>query len=398
MRKKHFLLAALMLLSVAVFAQDKVTIKGRVKFIEEGFKVTVFQRNGSSRNVLAETTVNDDHTYSLEVPVSLPGEAIVDCGKWQDVTVWLEDENLEIDFRGLDTAKVKIKNPPYVHIRGGKNNDLMNLINFENYRHYQRMIAIAQGVYRAKFQDEKEAGKLSASMYEMNDNNNFSYMRYFAEHYADRNSVLVAIANLDEEKDAALIEESLSKLEQQSPVSKTLVDNLRKKRAEQKILRERMKEGNPAPAFTCVSPKGKTLSPDKYKGKVLVIDFWASWCGPCRKEIPHMKEYYEEFKDKGVEFLSVSIDAKEEAWRKALKEENMAWPQGLAKDAGKEVKELYQFSGIPFILVIDKEGNIYKKHVRGEKIKEAIQDCLDGKEAKAPKAVSMGGMMMGASM
>ena len=111
-----------------------------------------------------------------------------------------------------------------------------------------------------------------------------------------------------------------------------------------------------------------------------------------------MKEYYEEFKDKGVEFLSVSIDAKEEAWRKALKDENMAWPQGLAKDAGKEVKELYQFSGIPFILVIDKEGNIYKKHLRGEKIKEAIQDCLDGKEATAPKAVSMGGMMMGVAM
>ena len=398
MRKKNFLLASLMLLSVAVFAQDKVTIKGHVKFIEEGFKVTVFQRNGSSRNVLAETTVNDDHTYTVEVPVTSPGQATVDCGKWQDVTVWLEDENLEIDFRGLDTAKIKIKNPPYVHIRGGKNNELMNLINLELYRNYQRMIAISQATYRTQIPDEAEKKNLTSSLYGMNDDNYTAYMRYFAEHYADRNSVLVAIASLDEEKDAALIEESLSKVEQLGPTSKTLVDNFRKKRAEQKILRERMKEGNPAPAFTCVSPKGKTLSPDKYKGKVLVIDFWASWCGPCRKEIPHMKEYYEEFKDKGVEFLSVSIDANEEAWRKALKEENMAWPQGLAKEAGKEVKELYQFTGIPFILVIDKEGNIYKKRLRGEAIKKAIQDCLDGKAASAPKTVSMGGMMMGASM
>ena len=111
-----------------------------------------------------------------------------------------------------------------------------------------------------------------------------------------------------------------------------------------------------------------------------------------------MKKYYEEFKGKDVEFLSVSIDAKEEAWRKALAEENMAWPQGWVKDAGKEVMSLYQFGGIPFILVIDKEGNIYKKHVRGENIKTAIQDCLDGKAASAPKTVSMGGMMMGASM
>lgn len=398
MRKKHFLLAALMLLSVAVFAQDKVTIKGYVKFVEDGFKITVFQRSGTSRNVLAETLVNEDNTYSLEVPVGLPGEAVVDCGGWQSVNVWLEDEDLGIDFRGVDTAKVKIKNPPYVYVRGGKNNELMNLINYEGHRNYQRMIAISQSAYFAKFQDENEKSKLTVSLYGMNGDNFTAYMRYFAEHYTDRNSVLVAIASLNEEEDKELIEESLSKLENLSPVSKTLVDNLRKARAEKKAKQERMKVGNPAPAFTCQNPKGKNLSPAKYKGKVLVIDFWASWCGPCRKEIPNMKKYYEEFKGQDVEFLSVSIDAKEEAWRKALAEENMAWPQGWVKDAGKEVMSLYQFGGIPFILVIDKEGNIYKKNVRGENIRTAIQDCLDGKAASAPKTVSMGGMMMGASM
>lgn len=398
MGKKHLLVAVLMLVSLGMYAQEKITIKGHVKFMEEGFKVTVFQRSGTSRNVLAETTVNDDHTYSLEVPVSLPGEAVVDCGRWQSVNVWLEDENLEIDFRGLDTAKVKIKNPPYVHIRGGKNNELMNLINYEGYRNYQRMIAISQNVYRAQLQDEAVKSKLSMSMYDMNGDNFTAYMRYFVEHYTDRNSVLVAIDRLSDDNDKALIEESLAKLEQLSPVSKTLVDNLRKERAEQKARVERMKVGNPAQAFTCVNPKGKTLSPAKYKGKVLVLDFWASWCGPCRQEIPNMKKFYEEFKGKDVEFLSVSIDAKEEAWRKALKEENMAWPQGWVKDAGKEVMELYQFGGIPFILVIDKDGNIYKKHVRGENIRTAIQDCLDGKKATAPKTVGMGGMMMGAAM
>ena len=396
MKRKHLLLAAFMLVSVGMYAQEKITIKGHVKFMEEGFKVTVFQRSGTSRNVLAETTVNADHTYSLEVPVDMPGVAVVDCGRWQSVNVWLEDENLDIDFRGLDTAKIKIKNPPYVYIRGGKNNELMNLINYENHRAYQRMIAISQNAYHAKFQDETEKSKLSVSMYGMSSDNVTAYMRYFAEHYTDRNSVLVAIASLNEEEDKALIEESLSKLEQLSPVSKTLVDNLRKERAEQKARVERMKVGNPAPAFTCQSPKGKTLSPAKYKGKVLVLDFWASWCGPCRQEIPNMKKFYEEFKGQGVEFLSVSIDAKEEAWRKALKDENMAWPQGWVKDAGKEVMELYQFGGIPFILVIDRDGNIYKKHVRGEGIRTAIQDCLDGKKASAPKTVSMG--MMGAAM
>lgn len=396
MKKRQLLMTALMLLSLCVFAQNKVTIKGHVKFIEEGFKVTVFQRSGTSRTVLAETDVKADHTYSVEVPVNLPGEAVVDCGRWQSVNVWLEDENLDIDFRGLDTAKVKIKNPPYVYIRGGKNNEVMNLINYESYRAYQRMIAISQATYRAKIEDEAEKSKLSMTLYGVSSDNLTAYMRYIAEHYADRNSALVAISSLDENEDKALIDESLAKLEKLSPVSKTLVDNLKKARAEQKARAERMKIGNPAPAFKCQNPKGKALAPADFKGKVLVLDFWASWCGPCRQEIPNMKKIYEEFKGKGVEFLSVSIDAKEDAWRKAMKEEAMKWPQGWVKDGGKEVMDLYQFGGIPFILVIDKDGNLYKKNVRGENIKTAIQDCLDGKKASAPKAISMG--MMGAAM
>ena len=396
MRKRSALWAILAMIGLGLNAQNTVTIKGNVKFIEDGFKVSVVQRDGPSKKVLAETTVNPDHTYSVEVPVEMPGQAIVDCGHWQSVNVWLEDENLDIDFRGLDTAKVKIKNPPYVYIRGGKNNDLMNLINFESYRSYQRMIAISQAAYRAKFQDDKEKQKLSVSMYDMSGDNLTAYMRFLTEHYADRNSVLVAIANLRGDQDQALVDEALAKLEKQSAVSKTLVDNYKKAQAEKKERMERMKEGKPAPAFVCQNPKGKKLSPADFKGKVLVLDFWASWCGPCRQEIPNMKKFYEEFKGQDVEFLSVSIDAKEAAWRKAMKEENMAWPQGWVKDAGKEVMSLYQFGGIPFILVLDKDGNIYKKNVRGEGIKNAVQDCLNGKKASAPKAIGMG--MMGAAM
>ena len=124
----------------------------------------------------------------------------------------------------------------------------------------------------------------------------------------------------------------------------------RKKVIEEKEARERMKEGNPAPNFSFQNVKGKKVALDEYKGKVLVLDFWASWCGPCRAEIPNMKKYYEEFKGKGVEFLSVSIDAKKDAWEKAMKEEGMAWPQGWVTDAGKSVMNTYQFGGIPFIL------------------------------------------------
>lgn len=396
MKAKNWLLLAVCAgFGMAAQAQQTVTIKGFVKFMEDDFKMTVYQRDGTSRKVLAEAPVKADHTYEIKVPVTTPGEAIVDCGKWQSVNVWLEDENLDIDFRGLDTARIKIKNPPYVYIRGGKNNDLMNLINFEAYRNYQMMIAISQAVYRAGIEDDKKKQDLSMKLYDASGDNTSAHIRYFVEHYADRNSVMAAIQRMGD-NEPELVEAALKQLEGTSATGKELVATYRKKAAEAKAAKERMKVGNPAPAFEFQSPEGKKMALSDYKGKVLVLDFWASWCGPCRQEIPNMKKYYEEFKGKDVEFLSVSIDADKKAWEKARNEENMAWPQGWVTDGGKSVMNTYQFGGIPFILVLDKEGKIYKKNVRGEAIKEAVEDALSGKKAEAPKSISMG--MMGAAM
>ena len=376
------------------FAQHSVTIMGKVKFIEKDFKVSVYQRSGTDKKILAEVPVNDDHTYSITVPFDKPGTATVDCGQWQGVDVWLEDENMDIDFRGIDTAKIKIKNPPYVYIRAGKKNEVMNLVNFVGYRGYQAMIAISQNVWKTKIEDQKEKSTLTNAMYDANYDNSDAWMKYIVEHYADMTSVLVPLSQLDEDKDVDLINATLSHLESTSESAKQIVADYRKKKAEEKEMRERMREGNPAPEFTFQNEKGKTINIKKLKGKIIVLDFWASWCGPCRKEIPNVKKVYAEYKDKGIQFLSVSIDAKKEAWTKALKEEQMPWMQGWTPDAGKSVMNTYQFGGIPFIILIDKEGNIYRKNLRGEDIKNAIDDCLAGKKV-APKVVmSMGAAMM----
>lgn len=105
--------------SGSALAQHTVEIKGKVKFIEGDFKISAFQRDGFDKKNLAETTVNPaDNTYRLTVSVEKPGSVTIDCGHWQEANVWVEDENMEIDFRGMDTAKIKIKNPPYLYIKG----------------------------------------------------------------------------------------------------------------------------------------------------------------------------------------------------------------------------------------------------------------------------------------
>ena len=85
------------------------------------------------------------------------------------------------------------------------------------------------------------------------------------------------------------------------------------------------------------------------------------------------------YKDKGVEFLSVSVDKSTEEWQKAMTQEQMPWPQILAPQSGKEIMELYQFSGIPFIVLIDKDGKLVGKHLRGEGIKENLAKVLGEK-------------------
>lgn len=392
-RELRLLLALLFVCTtVQVCAQQTVTIKGTVKFTDKDFKIEVYRRSGTSKQVLASVPVNADHTYTVTVPFDKAGEAVVDCGKWQDVNVWLEDENLDIDFRGMDTARIKIKNPPYVYVKGGKKNELMNLVNFIGYRGYQTMIAISQNVYRAKIEDQKAKSDLSMSLYDYSGDDRRAWMRYLVEHYSDQNSVLVPIQRLNPDDDAALINAALARLEAVSPSSRQLVADYRRETTEAREHQRRMAVGQPAPDFAFQTVKGKKTSLNAYKGKVLVLDFWASWCGPCRQEIPNMKKFYEEFKGKGVEFLSVSIDAKKDAWAKAMNEEKMAWKQGWTTDAGKSVMDTYQFGGIPFIIVIDKDGNIYRKNVRGEGIKQAIADCLAGKKPGKTVAIAAMGM------
>ena len=334
--------------------------------------------------------MKDDGTYEFKMKVDKPGVYTLDCQKWQSVQFWAEDEDLEINFRGEDTAKIKIKNPPYVYINGGPNNEVMNLMNWDGYRGYQLMIGVSQGVYRIPGIDDQAKQEVSGKFYDMLGNESRARMRFLAEHYADRNSVLAVLPSLRGEENEELVQQVLARLESKNPNYAPLL-KYKAEMAEAKAQKERLAEGKVAPEFSFPTPDGKKkLGPQDFKGKILVLDFWASWCGPCRAEIPHLKEAYKEYSNKGVAFFSVSIDKDDAAWRKAMKEENMPWAQAQAPKAGKDVMKQYQFSGIPYILVLDEEGKIVAKNLRGKALTDKLEELLSGKK----KSVAMPAMGM----
>ena len=392
MRKilRLLLFACMMVSTSSVFAQKTITIKGKVKFPYNRFNMEIVERQGFDKTIIDSCKVKDDGTYEFKMKVDKPGVYTLDCQKWQSVQFWAEDEDLEINFRGEDTAKIKIKNPPYVYIKGGPNNEVMNLMNWDGYRGYQLMIGISQGVYRIPGIDDQAKQEVSGKFYDMLGNESRARMRFLAEHYADRNSVLAVLPSLRGEENEELVQQVLSRLESKNPNYAPLL-KYKAEMAEAKAQKERLAEGKVAPEFSYPTPDGnKNLGPQDFKGKILVLDFWASWCGPCRQEIPHLKEAFEAYNEKGVEFLSVSIDKDGNAWRKAMKDENMPWAQVQAPKAGKDVMKLYQFSGIPYILVLDQEGRIVGKNLRGQKLMDKLEEMVNGGAKKSVAMPAMG--------
>ena len=115
------------------------------------------------------------------------------------------------------------------------------------------------------------------------------------------------------------------------------------------------------------------------KNKLVLIDFWASWCGACRATMPHLKDIYPEYKKKGVEFFSVSLDDKEENWKKAFKEEALPWIDGSNLLGWKDpIAKQYAITGIPFKILIGKDGVIVDKgFARSGSLEKAMDEYLN---------------------
>ena len=316
-------------------------------------------------------------------------------------------DSAKVDDKGNFSLKFNTKEPTFYRIRLAENNYILLIANDKEQIEFSAdaknlgKTATVKGstesanLFKATHQLQRNAERLDSlnGVFQREQNNPaldsikfvlqeaYSVMMKEETEYIKRfidknNSSLACLAIIDKLSPEEHME-YYKKLD--SGLSKRLPANSYTKMFHDKIIElNRLSEGSVAPEIALNTPDGKTVALSSLKGKVVLIDFWASWCRPCRAENPNVVKMYNAYKDKGFDIYSVSLDKDKEAWAKAIQDDNLVWPSHVS-DLGywqSSVVKQYNISGIPFTCLIDKEGKIVAKGLRGEELEVQIRKLL----------------------
>lgn len=206
-----------------------------------------------------------------------------------------------------------------------------------------------------------------------------TYRNTYIKNNVDSPAILAALSNVNSEKEFDLFKQIINKLNKsfpESPTSKMLVGHVEKLEAQKKV-DEKIGPGKVAPEIIVTGVDGKELKLSDLKGKVVLIDMWASWCGPCRRENPNVVKAYNKYNKDGFEVFSVSFDkpGMKARWLAAIQQDGLVWPyhgselNGFNNQAARD----YSVRGIPFTCLIDAEGKIIKTGLRGVALEHELK-------------------------
>ncbi len=271
------------------------------------------------------------------------------------------------------TASYPACSATYV-VEGSEETNLLKEINAIVLANQARIDSINQAYQQnpRNFDRAKATELMNAIMTEQS-----AAMKAFVEKYLGKFVTLQAIAMLNPDTDLNLFKQSSELLSQKYP-NNLFVLNFSSSVASL----TKLAPGTIAPNFTISTPDDKPISLNDFKGKYVLIDFWASWCRPCRAQNPELVALYKKFKGKNFEIFGVSLDQNKEAWIQAIAADKLTWPQGSDLQYWNAAPaKLYNVSYIPFNFLIGPDGTIISKNLTGKALEDKLQELLNSKQS-----------------
>ncbi|SIS70430.1 Peroxiredoxin [Zobellia uliginosa] len=338
--------------------------------VENGTKVFLKAMGDNGQPVDIDTTTVENGKFVFTGQADTPEMHYVFVDKLMGYTaVILENGEIELSAQKDSLG--------FADVKGTAQNDVFMDYMDKSKEITARAQSIQQDMQKA---DEATALALRDEMMELQEEYKNFEITYIKEHP----NALIAALLIDRATSARAITaaeaqemyDALSPEIKKTKVAATIV----KKLEAQKQAEENEKStaiGAKAPEFSAPNPEGKTVALNEVLGKVTLVDFWAAWCKPCRAENPNVVKVYEKYHDKGLNIVGVSLDKTEEAWKKAIADDGLAWHQvsNLAY-FNDPIAKLYNVDAIPAAFLLDENGVIIAKNLRGPALEQKVAELL----------------------